>query len=84
MKIDCVVCWEHSGMVTVTTESCEIKVKLNDGQRARIMAVACDAFLEHQMNIATEVASVPPSFQLEAPKDEPEYTPFEAVDDEPF
>lgn len=36
------------------------------------MAVARDAFLEHQMKIATEVASVPPSFQLEAPILEPE------------
>jgi hypothetical protein len=79
VKIDCVVCWEYSGTVTVKSESCEIRIQLNESQRNRILAVARDAFLEHQMNIATEVASVPPSFQLEAP---PEYTPFEAVNDD--
>lgn len=76
MKIDCVVCWSHSGVVTVKSESAEIKVQLDESQRNRILEVAREAFLEHQRKLIEEVKEIPPSYLLPAPEEivEAEFT----------
>ena len=79
MKIESVVAYETFGTIFLKDEGCKMNVALKPEQSARLVALAREIFLENQRALVEQVAAVPPSLQLEAPKAEIEDAEFHDV-----